>query len=218
MTILRPNRIQFPDVTKASKEGLLAVGGDLGARRLLLAYRSGIFPWTDDPLTWWSPDPRAIFDLETIKPSRRLGKTIRQGRFVITFDRAFLRVIRQCASRAPGRETTWISERFIHAYADLHHKGHAHSVEAWNAEGELIGGVYGVGIGSFFAGESMFHRQTDASKVALFALFDRLRSRGYQLFDTQVLSPLTQSLGAIEIPRLEYLQRLQLAVNAGVTW
>lgn len=217
MTILRPQHLNFPDVSRASREGLLAVGGDLSSRRLQLAYRSGIFPWTDDPLTWWSPDPRAIFDIKNLQPPKRLAKTIRKKPFHITFDTAFSRVIRECARPAPGRESTWISPRFIDAYTDLHHKGHAHSAEAWVGD-ELVAGVYGVSIGGFFAGESMFTHRTDASKITLFALFDRLRKNGFQLFDTQVLSPLTEALGAIEIPRGDYLRRLDQALHSGGAW
>ncbi|MEM1058422.1 MAG: leucyl/phenylalanyl-tRNA--protein transferase [Verrucomicrobiota bacterium] len=217
MTILLPDHLQFPDVRRSSREGLLAVGGDLSLPRLLLAYRSGIFPWTDDPLTWWSPNPRAIFDLQHTQPPRRLAQKIRQSKFKITFDLEFDQVIRQCARPARGRESTWISPRFIHAYSALHAAGHAHSVEAW-ADGRLVGGLYGVHMGGFFAGESMFHHQTDASKVCLFALFDRLRDRGVALFDTQVLSPLTERLGAIEITRDEYLERLREALRIPATW
>jgi leucyl/phenylalanyl-tRNA--protein transferase len=212
MNILRPDSLVFPSLQTANREGLLALGGDLSVARLLLAYRSGIFPWTDEPLTWWSPDPRAIFELERFRPPDRLKSKLRTHPFKLTFDRAFAEVIHACAAPAPGRESTWISPRFIDAYIELHRAGHAHSVEVWH-EGKLVGGVYGVAIAGFFAGESMFHRVTDASKIALCHLIDHLRARHFELFDTQVLSPLTARLGAIEIRRREYLDRLAHALR-----
>jgi leucyl/phenylalanyl-tRNA--protein transferase len=212
MNILRPDSISFPDHRAANREGLLALGGDLSIPRLLLAYRSGIFPWTDDPLTWWSPDPRAIFEIERFHPPRRLEAKLRHPAFEITMNRAFPAVIEACAESKPGRESTWISARFIDAYTELHRQGYAHSVEVWH-EGRLAGGIYGVAIESFFAGESMFYRVTDASKIALCFLMKHLRARQFQLFDTQVLSPLTARLGAIEIRRRDYLGRLSAALR-----
>ncbi len=212
MNILRPDSLVFPNLQSANREGLLALGGDLSVARLLLAYRSGIFPWTDEPLTWWSPDPRAVFELERFRPPDRLKSKLRNHHFEITIDQAFASVIHACASPAPGRESTWISPRFVDAYIELHRAGHAHSVEVWH-EGLLVGGVYGVAIAGFFAGESMFHRVTDASKIALCYLMDHLRARQFELFDTQVLSPLTARLGAIEIRRREYLERLASALR-----
>ncbi|MEJ0001266.1 MAG: leucyl/phenylalanyl-tRNA--protein transferase [Verrucomicrobiota bacterium] len=215
MNILRPDNLAFPNLQTANREGLLALGGDLSVARLLLAYRSGIFPWTDEPLTWWSPDPRAIFELERFRPPKRLEPKLRNNPFTITFDHAFAEVIHACAEPAPGRESTWISLRFIEAYVELHRQGHAHSVEVW-LDDKLVGGVYGVAINGFFAGESMFHRVTDASKIALCRLFDHLRERQFELFDTQVLSPLTARLGAIEIRRRDYLERLASALRKPV--
>jgi leucyl/phenylalanyl-tRNA--protein transferase len=215
MNILRPDNLAFPDHRAANREGLLALGGDLSVPRLLLAYRSGIFPWTDDPLTWWSPDPRAIFEIETFHPPRRLESKLRHHPFEITIDRDFAGVIRGCADPAPGRESTWISPRFVEAYLELHRQGYAHSVEVWQGR-ELAGGIYGVAIHGFFAGESMFHRVTDASKIALCFLMDYLRSRRFELFDTQVLSPLTARLGAVEIRRRDYLNRLASALRRPV--
>jgi len=212
MNILRPDSLSFPDHRAANRDGLLALGGDLSLARLLLAYRSGIFPWTDDPLTWWSPDPRAIFDIESFHPPKRLESKLRQHPFKITLDHDFHAVIQACAEPAPGRESTWISPRFVEAYTELHRAGIAHSVEVWQND-QLAGGIYGVAIQSFFAGESMFHRVTDASKIALCHLMDHLRSRGFKLFDTQVLSPLTARLGAIEIRRSDYLERLATALR-----
>ena len=212
MNILRPDNLAFPNLQTANREGLLALGGDLSVARLLLAYRSGIFPWTDEPLTWWSPDPRAIFDIHKFRPPKRLESKLRKNPFELTIDRNFCGVIHACAAPAEGRESTWISARFIEAYLELHRQGHAHSVEVWD-KGRLVGGIYGVAIRGFFAGESMFHRETDASKIALCHLMDHLRARNFELFDTQVLSPLTARLGAIEIRRRDYLERLASALR-----
>jgi leucyl/phenylalanyl-tRNA--protein transferase len=193
-----------------NKEGLVGVGGSLDPAPLLKAYRHGIFPWTEEgwPLLWWSPDPRAIFELDGFHTSRRLRRTMRSGRFQVTVNQAFADVMLGCADREVG---TWITRDMHTAYNRLYELGHAHSVETWS-EGQLVGGVYGVAIGGFFAGESMFHRVADASKVALAALVGRLRERGFQLFDIQFVTEHTRSLGAIEIPRRKYLARLRKAV------
>lgn len=204
-------RLWFPDPRGADPEGLVAIGGDFSPQRLLLAYRSGIFPWTDNPITWWSPDPRAIFEFGRVHVPRSLRRVLRKHRFVITRDQAFRQVMEGCAEPAPGRQESWVTPAFIHAYTALHRMGHAHSVEVW-LEGRLVGGVYGVAIGGFFAGESMFHRVSDASKVALIHLLEHLQQRGFVLFDTQMLTPVTRLLGAIEIPREEYLRRLEPAL------
>ena len=197
--------------------GLVAVGGDLRPARLLDAYRHGIFPWYSDgePVLWWSPDPRAIFELDGLHVSRRLRRTIRSGRFTPTVNRDFTGVMRGCADR-PG-EGTWITADMIAAYEELHRRGHAHSVEVWH-EGRLAGGVYGVAVGGLFAGESMFTRVRDASKVALAYLVERLRQRGFWLFDIQLLTPHTASLGAVEIPRGKYLARLRQALACDVSF
>lgn len=188
----------------------MAVGGDLSVARLLLAYRSGIFPWTADPVTWWSPDPRGVFELDGFHVSRSLARVIRQNRFRVSMDEAFPEVIAGCAEPAPGRRSTWISLEFIEAYTQMRNEGHAHSVECWQGE-RLAGGIYGVAIGGFFAGESMFHRVSDASKVALFHLVQHLRRRRFELFDVQMLTPITSQLGAVNIPRTAYLERLAAA-------
>ncbi|SRR5579871_5979162 len=208
---------RFPDPERADAEGLVAVGGDLRPERLLDAYRRGIFPFFDEttPVLWWSPDPRAIFEMNGLRVSRRLARTIRSGRFGVTLDRDFEGVIRGCA-RGP-EEGVWITADMVAAYTELHRLGHAHSVEVWH-DGELAGGVYGVTAGGLFAGESMFTRVTDASKVALAHLMDHLRRRGYVLFDVQFLNPHTASLGAVEIPRKDYLARLRAAVRLPVTF
>ena len=158
----------------------MAIGGDFSVPRLLLAYRSGIFPWTVEPITWWSPEPRAIFELDRFHVSHSLAKVIRQGVFRVTVDRAFRRVMQGCAAPAPGRRSTWISPEFIDAYTQLHEQGHAHSLECWQGR-RLVGGIYGVAVGGLFAGESMFHRVSNASKVALFHLIEHLRRQGFVL-------------------------------------
>jgi leucyl/phenylalanyl-tRNA---protein transferase len=207
----------FPDPCLADAQGLVAVGGDLSAERLLAAYRSGIFPWTVNPVSWWSPDPRGIFELDGIRISKSLAKNIRQGFFQITHDRAFREVITACAAPSAGRRETWISPEFIEAYTRLHEAGHAHSVECWR-DGQLAGGIYGVNVGGLFAGESMFHRVSNASKVALAHLAAHLRERHFSLFDIQMVTPITRQLGAVAIPRADYLQRLETAVRQPCQW
>ncbi len=208
------DRLWFPDpreaVARGPMAGLVAVGGDLSPERLLLAYRSGLFPWTAQPVTWWSPNPHAIFELDEFHISRSLARTIRRGVFEVTVNKAFAEVMRGCAR--PDRPGGWITEEFIEAYTRLHALGHAHSVECWK-DSELAGGIYGVALGGLFAGESMFHRVTDASKIALASLVQRLRERGFALFDIQMVTNATEQLGAIEIRRSEYLRRLGDAVK-----
>jgi leucyl/phenylalanyl-tRNA--protein transferase len=196
--------------------GLVALGGDLRPDWLLEAYRHGIFPWYNegDPVCWWSPDPRAVFELDGLHVPRRLGRTIRSGRFTVTVNRDFAGVIRGCADREEG---TWIVPDMIAAYERLHRLGHAHSVEVWSG-GVLAGGLYGVAIGGFFAGESMFTRLRDASKVALVFVVERLRERRFQLFDTQFVTEHTARMGAAEIPRDEYLDRLERALPVPTTF
>jgi leucyl/phenylalanyl-tRNA--protein transferase len=204
-------RLRFPDPRTANDHGLVAIGGDLSVERLRLAYRSGIFPWTVNPISWWSPDPRGIFEWEQFHVPHSLAKFMRKEPFQITMDRAFRQVMEACAAPAPGREGVWITPEFIDAYTRLHEAGDAHSVECWRA-GELVGGIYGVCVGGLFAGESMFHRATNASKVALCHLVAHLRARGFALFDIQMITPATRQLGAVEIPREGYLKRLKTAV------
>jgi leucyl/phenylalanyl-tRNA--protein transferase len=196
------------DAERANASGLVAVGGDLRPEWLLKAYRNGVFPWyaPGERVHWWSPDPRAIFELDGFHCSRRLRRTLRSGRFRVTVNQAFGEVIRGCADR-PAAET-WITEEMIAAYEELHRLGHAHSVEVWAGDA-LGGGVYGVAVGGLFAAESMFTRVRDASKVALAFLVQRLRERGFRLLDIQMRTGHTASLGAVEIPRAEYLRRLR---------
>jgi leucyl/phenylalanyl-tRNA--protein transferase len=204
------------DPEAANDHGLVAVGGDLEPETLLGAYRRGVFPWPVEslPVCWWSPDPRAVMPLESFHVSRRLSRMIRAGPFEVTIDRGFSAVIRGCADRAEG---TWITRDMIAAYERLHLLGHAHSVEVWR-EGVLAGGVYGVAIGGFFSAESMFHRISDASKVALAALVTRLRTRGFTLLDVQMLTEHTAKCGALEVPRSEYLVSLNAAVELNVAF
>ncbi|MBC8097550.1 MAG: leucyl/phenylalanyl-tRNA--protein transferase [Akkermansiaceae bacterium] len=202
----------FPDPGRADAEGLIAVGGDLQMERLLAAYRQGIFPWTADPISWWSPDPRGVIDLEGFNISKSLARVMRRGIFTFTIDRAFRGVMQGCAAPTPKRGSTWIAPEFIEAYVRLHEAGHAHSVECW-LENKLVGGIYGVSLGGLFAGESMFHLADNASKAALCHLVQHLRSRGFVLFDIQTVTPATEPFGAKPIPRKEYLERLGVAVR-----
>ena len=197
----------------ADRDGLVAVGGALEPSLLLAAYRVGIFPWSSKPMvTWWSPDPRAVFELEQFHPHRSVLRSARRGAWTYSIDRAFTAVMRGCAEpQGEAREATWISEDFVRAYVALHRLGHAHSVEVWAGE-ELIGGLYGVTIGGFFGGESMFHRRPDASKAAMTYLVERLRAADYWLLDAQVMNPHLAFLGAVNIPRGAYLVRLKAAL------
>ena len=201
----------FPDAHMAAPDGLVAVGGDLSTERLLSAYRQGIFPWSVDPVTWWSPDPRGIIELGHLHVSRTLRKVLKRQPYNLTINRAFDRVIRECKD-APGRGKGWISPKLMRAYLQLHREGHAHSVEAWQGD-TLVGGVYGVAVGGLFAGESMFHRADDASKIALVFLEEHLRLCGFGLFDVQMVTPITHQMGAREIARSEYLERLRVAAG-----
>jgi leucyl/phenylalanyl-tRNA--protein transferase len=205
----------FPPAERAGPEGLVAIGGDLSPERLLDAYRHGIFPWPSsdrDPMLWWSPDPRAILPLDGMHVSRRLERTIKSGKFAILRDTDFAAVIAGCAMGRGREGGTWLTPAMIAAYTELHRLGHAHCVEAWH-DARLAGGVYGVAIGGAFAAESMFYRKRDASKAALAALVEHLRSQGFTLLDIQQWTPHTGRLGAIEIPRREYLNRLAAAVS-----
>jgi leucyl/phenylalanyl-tRNA--protein transferase len=206
--------IVFPPPDHAEPDGLLAVGGDLGSERLLLAYGLGIFPWYAEgqPILWWSPDPRIVFEPGQFRVSRRLQQKLRQESFQITFDRAFSEVIQACAGvRRPGQRGTWITREMIKAYTRLHKLGFAHSAESW-LDGELAGGVYGVSLGRCFFGESMFFRKTDGSKVALAGLMSLLGDWKFELFDAQVTNPHLLRLGGKEIPRDVFLQRLKTAL------
>jgi leucyl/phenylalanyl-tRNA--protein transferase len=202
----------LPPADRANAEGLVAAGGGLSIKRLREAYSKGLFPWSATPVTWWSPDPRAVFDLAAgIRVSRRLRQKIRQGRYRVTRDHAFAAVIEACSGVPRADGGTWISPPIVEAYLRLHEAGDAHSLEIWNEDGELAGGIYGVVCGGCFSGESMFHRETDASKLALYHLVEHLRERGFVLFDAQVINDFTSSMGAVETPRRVFLDLLQQA-------
>lgn len=198
-------------------ENLVDIGGHLDVSTLLRAYKAGSFPWTVHPVTWWSPDPRAIIEFENFHVSRSLSKSIRQDQFSATRDEAFDRVIENCAAHSPKRKSTWITPEFIAAYKELQRAGHAHSLEIWQ-EGELVGGIYGVAIGGYFAGESMFHRVSDASKAALYFLVQHLRERGFAFLDVQMPTRITLQMGASLISRAEFLQRLTPAQRLPVSF
>jgi leucyl/phenylalanyl-tRNA--protein transferase len=207
--------LHFPHPSLATPEGLLAVGGDLRQDRLLTAYSYGIFPWFSDnePIMWWSPNPRLVLFPQEFKVSKTLKKIIRKNVFQITVDQAFEQVIVECARiRAEKNEPTWIVEDMIDAYCRLHESGYAHSIEAWS-QGNLAGGLYGVSLGRCFFGESMFTRRSNASKVALAWLVRYLRDRSFPLIDCQVTTNHLISLGAREIPRQRFLRLLQEALQ-----
>lgn len=205
----------FPDPRRANPDGLLAIGGDLRIERLLLAYRLGVFPWYEDgyPILWWSPPQRCVMNPTTFHVSRSLERVLRQKRFIVTFDRAFAHVIRACAdTRVDEGKGTWITEEMVHAYCALHEAGFAHSAETW-LDSELVGGIYGVSLGSAFFGESMFKRVTNASKVAFATLAQRLSEWQFSMIDCQLTNPHLQSLGSYEITRAQFLQRLAQALT-----
>ena len=195
----------------ADDDGFVGAGGDLSPATLLRAYSEGVFPWFNegDPILWWSPHPRAVIELDGLHISRRLARTIRSSKFRVTVNTCFETVMRSCGENRAGG--TWVTPDMLAAYTQLHHLGHAHSVETWVGE-ELAGGVYGIAIGGLFAAESMFYRVSDGSKVALAALVERLRERGFTLLDVQMKTPHTTRMGATSITRTEYLRRLREAV------
>ncbi len=203
----------FPDPALALRDpnGLLAFGGDLSPARLLAAYARGIFPWFSDgdPLLWWSPDPRCVF--HTVHASRRLQRVLRRSRWTLSIDRAFDEVVHACAAPRHTDSGTWITPEMIDVYTRLHRLGHAHSLEVWDAD-ELIGGIYGVNIGRAFSAESMFSRADDASKIAMIALSRTLHGWGFPFFDAQVSNPHLLRMGAIMLPRAEFLRQWRALV------
>jgi leucyl/phenylalanyl-tRNA--protein transferase len=208
--------ISFPHPSLSDKDGLLAVGGDLSAERLLNAYANGIFPWfgDDSPILWWSPDPRMILFPREFKRSKSLKQTLKKEIFEVRFDHDFPGVIRNCSEiNRKGEGGTWITREMISAYIDLHESGYAHSVEAYK-DGQLAGGLYGVSIGRAFFGESMFFRERDASKVALSALVDRMLFWEFQFIDAQQCTEHLRSLGASPLPRSVFLDMLMEAVKS----
>lgn len=215
MPVFRLNHsLAFPPPELADESGVLAVGGDLSAERLLLAYESGIFPWfnDDDPVLWWSPPMRMVLMPENLKTSKSMKKVLRDQLFEVTMDQSFESVIRACASTPRhDQDGTWISEAMIAAYCELHEMGYAHSVETWE-NGKLIGGLYGISLGKAFFGESMFSHRSEASKVALHSLNRFAKSQQFTFIDCQVHTPHLESLGASEVPRLEFLTLLKEAL------
>ena len=203
------NELWFPEVDTAGQDGLLAVGGDLSPDRLLLAYQSGIFPWFSDgdPILWWSPDPRMVLFPDKLKVSKNLHRLIKQQKFTITENQAFLEVIKNCAQiERPDQLGTWITDEMLEAYQKLHQLGHVQSVEVWLGE-ELVGGLYGIDLSEkrIFCGESMFSKVSNASKIALHYWVEMLKGKGYHLIDCQVYNPHLESLGAEEISRESFL-------------
>lgn len=203
----------FPPADSADEHGIVGIGADLEPRTILMAYAQGLFPMPlekDGPVAWWSPDPRAVIPLDGFHISRSLRKSMR--RFSFTINTEFERVVDACADEK--RPHGWIDTQVKRAYGELHRRGWAHSIEARNAKGALVGGVYGVGIRRLFAGESMFHTETDASKAALAHAVDRLTRAGCELFDVQWMTPHLSTLGAIDLSRSDYLRRLEQAIRA----
>lgn len=219
MSVMIPKiryELVFPHPESANEDGIVAYGGDLSPSRILLAYRNGIFPWYSqgDPILWWSPDPRLVMDLDDFKFRKSLRKRLKH--FDIRFDTAFEEVIRACATIArPGQEGSWLVEEMIEAYTVLHGMGYAHSIEAYQDD-KLVGGLYGVAIGGVFCGESMFATVSDASKVAFAALVTHLREWGFDFIDAQVPTEHLKSLGAIEVSRTEYLERLYASCDKSI--
>lgn len=201
----------------AEGEDIVAVGGRLAPDVVLDAYRHGVFPFYDEaqPVLWWCPDPRAVLPLDAVHVSRRLLRTVRRGGWEITVDRDFEAVMRACDEDRP--DGTWIHDEMVTCYLELHRSGDAHSLEV-RRDGVLVGGIYGVAVGGVFSAESKFHRERDASKVALVHLVRRLAERGYALLDVQFLTPHLERFGCVEIPRAEYLARVREAVETGAVF
>jgi len=207
---LLTKEIVFPPVSEASPEGILAIGGDLQPERLLLAYQNGIFPWYshDEPIVWWSPDPRMVLFPEDLRISKSMRKLLRQEAFTVTYNTAFEQVIRACALiERPGQDDTWITNEMEEAYVELFNRGHITSVEVWRNE-KLVGGVYGVNLGHVFCGESMFAFESNASKYGFIHLVQQLKTNGCQIIDCQMHTNHLASLGAYEVPRKVFLSYL----------
>ncbi len=208
---LSDQKIAFPDPELAEKEGVLAIGGDLSPRRLLTAYRMGIFPWfgPGEPILWWSPNPRFVLFPDELKVARSMRPYFNQRKFDVTFDQEFERVIRECASqKRSGQRGTWITRGMVEGYCQLHEQGYAHSVEVWKEE-ELVGGLYGISLGKVFFGESMFAHASNASKYGFITLVRELEKRGFWLIDCQQETSHLASLGARSIKRREFLGHLR---------
>ena len=201
----------FPSTTEADEHGLVAVSAEMDLSLLIDAYCNGIFPWTEEPVCWFSPDPRAIFELEQVRLPVRIGKLLRRYPYTITFDEAFSDVMKFCAEAPRKLEGSWIGKSFLRDYRELYKLGYAHSIEVWEKD-ILVGGLYGIQMGGSFSGESMFSLKPDASRLAFAALCVKLHALGMTWFDSQVLNGHTENLGAIEISRDAYLQRLREAI------
>jgi leucyl/phenylalanyl-tRNA--protein transferase len=215
-----PDEIIFPDPEQAEPEGIIAVGGDLSPDRLLTAYANGIFPWysQEEPILWWSPDPRLVLYPKKFIVSHSLHQTLKKNIFTVKTDTNFEAVITACAETERKHEDgTWITEEMKSAYIDLHKKGFAHSIESY-FEGKLVGGLYGVSLGRAFFGESMFHEKTDASKVALYHLVQKAKEFEFLFIDSQVETEHLLSLGAELIPRKDYLKQLREAMKFPIHW
>jgi leucyl/phenylalanyl-tRNA--protein transferase len=208
-----PHPKQFPDMSYADDDGLIAYGGDLSPNTLILAYKNGIFPWYNEdehtPILWWSPEPRCVISPHLFTVSRSLKKTLKSERFTITVDSCFTQVVRACAAPRSYAKQTWINEKIINSYSELHQQGIAHSIETWNQEGELVGGLYGLNLGHLFFGESMFSTESDASKVAFAFLMHICASWNFPLVDCQLPNEHLMSLGAYTMPRTQFLATLQ---------
>ncbi|MDF4025843.1 leucyl/phenylalanyl-tRNA--protein transferase [Luteibacter sp. PPL201] len=214
----RPGLFPLPDSALDEPNGLLAWGGDLSPERLLAAYGQGVFPWfnDDEPILWWSPDPRCVFRTDGVHVSRSLRKLIDRSGWRLTADTSFGRVVRACAAPRNGEPGTWIGAGMIAAYEELHRRGHAHSVEVWD-RGSLVGGIYGVAVGRLFCGESMFSARSGGSKVALAGLCQLLHRWGFPWLDAQVTNPHLLSMGAVEVPRKAFVaQARRLCAMPGV--
>ena len=201
----------FPPVNQANRDGILAIGGDLSMERLVLAYKSGIFPWFEDgdPIIWWSPNPRMVLFLDELIISKSMRNILNRNSFTITFNQNFRDVISHCQQvKRDGQNGTWITNDMIEAYCKLHEIGTAKSVEVWQ-NGELVGGLYGIDLGTIFCGESMFSLVSNASKVAFIALVEQLKDKDYKLLDCQVYNPHLESLGCREIKREEFMSILK---------
>lgn len=209
----------FPDPKYATPDGLLAYGGDLSIERLILAYANGIFPWYSeyDPILWWSPDPRLVLFFDDFKISKSLRQTLRSKKLEVRYDTCFQKVIQYCASvPRPDQNGTWITPEMKKAYIRLHACGIAHSVETFYNH-ELVGGLYGVAIGGYFSGESMFHLKSDASKVALYYLVQKLKELDFDLVDAQTSTPHLKRMGALEIPRKDFLNIIAESTQKNIT-
>jgi len=205
----------FPEPATASDEGILAFGGDLSVNRVMQGYAKGIFPWykEEDPILWWSPNPRFVLHIDDLHISKSLQKTIKKNIYTVKFNVNFEQVIKECAqAKREDQEGTWITNDMIEAYCELHSAGHAHSFESY-LDGELVGGGYGVVIGDIFCGESMFAKKNDASKVAFVSLVKHLKKQGFKLIDSQIHTPHLESFGSKHITRDEYLQYVKEALT-----